>query len=646
MSTPKILSYFEWNELLTNYFFKNEFNNQLVFLCITKRDIDNLGKEEFGTGNGSIHFINQIIEGPEFVNAQRGIIANALDLSPGNLPVIADLLKRDKGDLAKYFEEYPPYLSYLVFFSLAEMEVINAGAHAYYEKVFSLIKYCFKGTREELNKLFPLNPSQQSNQMASLELLWKELEKWSQRHKKGDFVVYRGKYQSHVYKARVNAILNFSERTNIYQLLRPDYDKELLPSILEVAPAIQRCSAANSKYFRADLIYSDSQTASYEKLIQNAIYNIIINDIKNDLSTQKGPQSESYPNIIGFIREKNFPFKSTVSHFLPDTYEEIDHAKNKMVIENWLNGGHISIESRRYNIKKGNIKIFTKNKKSFEISGNPFRQVNRIIKNGGIYIIGVNSSIDVIEFEEWLKRQDSDYYKFETDCPNIWMFYKVKNPTDSYKPLGITIHDNDQDSFSREQPQIELLHGMKIANSVYLTINPPDIILTNFHTHFLNKTYDLTAKAIEKNTGDNIITELEVKIEPFEDYHELAIDLNQLGFETEIEISLTSFEDNESIMLSENFKVIKGSLLKSAWTLSESKSGFEFDYIDEVIQNDVISYLDNPSIDINEKNSDEILKSLDIFKDIDDKNKKDSASYLSEKLKLIIKDINGLWEVM
>ena len=176
MSTPKILSYFEWNELLTNYFFKNEFNNQLVFLCITKRDIDNLGKEEFGTGNGSIHFINQIIEGPEFVNAQRGIIANALDLSPGNLPVIADLLKRDKGDLAKYFEEYPPYLSYLVFFSLAEMEVINAGAHAYYEKVFSLIKYCFKGTREELNKLFPLNPSQQSNQMASLELLWKELE--------------------------------------------------------------------------------------------------------------------------------------------------------------------------------------------------------------------------------------------------------------------------------------------------------------------------------------------------------------------------------------------------------------------------------------------------------------------------------------
>ena len=122
--------------------------------------------------------------------------------------------------------------------------------------------------------------------------------------------------------------------------------------------------------------------------------------------------------------------------------------------------------------------------------------------------------------------------------------------------------------------------------------------------------------------------------------------MNQLGFETEIEISLTSFEDNESIMLSENFKVIKGSLLKSAWTLSESKSGFEFDYIDEVIQNDVISYLDNPSIDINEKNSDEILKSLDIFKDIDDKNKKDSASYLSEKLKLIIKDINGLWEVM
>ncbi|MBC8147496.1 MAG: hypothetical protein H8E98_05875 [Bacteroidetes bacterium] len=646
MTNQENITYFEWNELLTNYFFKNEFNNQLVFLCITKRDIDNLGKEEFGADNGSIHFINQIIEGPEFFNAKSGIISNALDLSPSNLPVIADLLKRDKGNLAKYFEEYPPYLSYLVFFSLAEMEVINAGAHAYYEKVFSLIKYCFKGTSEELNKLFPLNPSQQSNQMASLGLLWKELEKWSQRNKKGDFVVYRGNYQSHASKARVNAILNYSERTNIYQLLRSDYDKELLPSILDVVPAIQRCSAPNSKYFRADLIYSDSQTASYEKLIQNAIYNIVINDIKNDFSTQKGPQSESYPNIIGFIREKNFPFKSTVSHFSPDTYEEIDHVKNKMVIENWINGGHISIESRKYNIKKGIIKIFTKNKKSFEISGNPFRQVNRIIKNGGIYIIGVNISINVIEFEEWLKRQDNDNNELETDCPKNWKFYKVKNLTESFKPLGITIHDNTHDSFSREQPQIELLHGMKITNRVYLTINPPDIILTNFHTHFLNKTYDLTAKAIEKSTSDNIITDLEVKIEPFEDYHELAINLNQLGFETEIEISLTLFKDNESIMLSENFKVVKGTLSKSAWSLSESKSGFEFDYIDDEIKNDVISYLDNPSIDINEKNSNEILKDLDIFKDIDDKNNEVSTSYLSEKLKLIIKDINDLWEVM
>jgi hypothetical protein len=640
------LSYFKWNELLTNYFFKNEFNNQLVFLCITKKDLDILVKKELGIDNGSMHFINQIIKGPEFFDKQTGIITNALKLSPTKYSSIASLLKRDERNIVNFFDQYPPYLSYLVFFSLAEMEVINAGPHAYYDKVFSLINNCFNGTNEELNKLFPKNTSQQSNQMASIGTLWKELEIWSQKHNKGDFIVYRGNYQSHASKARVNAILNYSERSNIFQILRQEYDKELLPTILDVAPAIQRYSAANLKYFRADLIFSNNQTATYEKLKQNAIYNIIINDIKNEFSKIKIPNNKSCPNIIGFIRERNFPYKSTVSHFLPDTLEEINRSDNNMVIDKWSNGGYVSIEDQRYNIKRGNIKIFTRNKKSFEISGNPFRQVNRIIYNGGSYIIGINNSIYTEEFENWLKRQDRNYYKLEIDFPENWMFYKVKNPIESYKPLGITIHDNTQDSFSKEQPQIELLHGTKIANRIYLSINPPDIILTNFHSHFLNKTYILTARAFVKSTKKkNIENEIEVKIEPFEDYHELTLDLINIGFDSEIEISLVLYEDNESKKKTESFKIIKGSLSKSAWTLSNSNSGFDFDCINEEIQNDIISYFHNPSIDINEKNSDEILKSLGIFQDVEYKDKKLSASYLAKKLKLILKDINDLWEV-
>ena len=645
-SSSNNLSYFKWNELLTNYFFKNDFNNQLVFLCITKKDLDNLVKHELGIENGSIHFINQIIEGPEFFDNQIGIITNALKLSPTKYSSIASLLKRNEKNLVNYFARYPPYFSYLVFFSLAEMEVINAGPHAYYDKVFSLIKNCFNGTQDELNKLFPINTSQQSNQMARLGVLWKELEDWSQRHSKGNFIVYRGNYQSHASKARVNAILNPSERLQIFQLLKQEYDKELLPSILDIVPAIQRYSADNLKYFRPDLVFSSSQAASYEKLRQNAIYNIIINDIKNDLSIISNSESKQYPNIIGFIRERNFPRNSTVSHFLPDTFDEINKSDNNRVIDKWSKGGNISFEDRKYNIKKGNVKIFSRNKKSFEISGNPFRQVNRIIYNGGTYIIGIINSINSEELEGWAERQDRHYYKLKIDNSNNWNFYKVKNPKESYRPLGITIHDNSQDSFSKEQPKIELLHGTKIDNRIYLSINPPNIILTNFHSHFLNNTYSLTARVfVKSDSNKNIENNLDVKIEPFEDYHELIFSLKNIGFESEIVISLVLFEDIESKKITESFKIIKGSLSKSAWTLSDGISGFNFDCINEEIQSDIISFFDNPSIDINEKNSDEILNNFGFFQDFEYKDKKLSASYLAEKLKLILKDINDLWEV-
>ena len=41
-------TYLDWNRELIDYFFKKEYSGNNIFLCITDRDLDRIGKNKFG----------------------------------------------------------------------------------------------------------------------------------------------------------------------------------------------------------------------------------------------------------------------------------------------------------------------------------------------------------------------------------------------------------------------------------------------------------------------------------------------------------------------------------------------------------------------------------------------------------------------
>jgi len=117
------MNYYNWNKILTTYFFNKSVKNTQVFLCITRQDLIRLGKEyEIAQDNGDKHFINTIINSPMYIR-KMPLCDKIQFLHSFNNPNRINLYKNDP-ECKKIYEDqdkYPPYLAVLVFFSLAEM---------------------------------------------------------------------------------------------------------------------------------------------------------------------------------------------------------------------------------------------------------------------------------------------------------------------------------------------------------------------------------------------------------------------------------------------------------------------------------------------------------------------------------------------
>ena len=101
--------------MLTDYFFKLEYDGQNIFLCITLKDLDRIGEVGLGIKDSNIDFIQTVLDGPEAIYKKTGIVDKAIQLYSLNkeygYPIF---INRDK-ELKDNINIYPPYLSYLVF---------------------------------------------------------------------------------------------------------------------------------------------------------------------------------------------------------------------------------------------------------------------------------------------------------------------------------------------------------------------------------------------------------------------------------------------------------------------------------------------------------------------------------------------------
>ena len=145
------MNYIEWNDLIARKFFNEEMAGREVLLYVNEEIIKQLGSE---AGVGVEDFIRCIKTGPFWV--EEGDICKKALQSYVNW--------RDNQQL-----EYPPYIAYLAFFSLAATIGGDFDSKAYYPRFWKLLdEHGRSGTPRHFDKMAEL---------------WVDLKKWSTEDK-------------------------------------------------------------------------------------------------------------------------------------------------------------------------------------------------------------------------------------------------------------------------------------------------------------------------------------------------------------------------------------------------------------------------------------------------------------------------------
>ena len=493
----------------------------------------------------------------------------------------------------------------------------DASTHLYYGKIFSLIK---KIKIENIYNYFPKSSSARTNKMAMLFHLWKDLEEWSTLKKKGQFTYYRGDYQVHASKARINAILSYKERSKVYKKLVAHYDKNVLPNKIDIIPVVQSISTKYGGIFTRKAIIEDhhKDTKSNNKFIRDAIYNIIISDIKNEfIQVTKKTNFVKVENLIGVLKVNDFPTPSIISHVYINpknqNHKFLNNKENKDVANNWLNGGSIKMNGENYNILGGPIKLFSKNQKSMHLAGaSAYTQVNRIIDNGGTYVIGAyKKHQDFHLFESWVeKHKHTDLNQSLVDIKDItsWEFYRIKNPCHNLPEYRILIQKNNQKEFHSESPKIILKEGLKIGTRKYLREFEPKIIFENFNYYKYNEQYDIAVTLVNLERDEKETTLSDYALSSFEDFIQLKINYNSFDHNFRIRIELNIIdEENDIDTLKKEFDIISAEINKETWNKSFNNYAFIYPEVEsgESINTELINtsnIFDSFSLDIHQNN--------------------------------------------
>lgn len=144
------MDYLDWNDLLVKHYFDSSMAGREVLLYVNDEVIDRLG-EPYGAGVDD--FIEAVKKGPEWVTKDR-------------------FCQRALQAYNKWGErglEYPPYVSYLVFFVLAAVTETDYAPHSYYPRL-----------RKRLGEPEDAGMPAFFDWMIDL---WDDLEKWSREDK-------------------------------------------------------------------------------------------------------------------------------------------------------------------------------------------------------------------------------------------------------------------------------------------------------------------------------------------------------------------------------------------------------------------------------------------------------------------------------
>ena len=190
-----VLKYLEWNNAIASHFFNGDKSGQRIWLSVEKDLIEKIAQENKTTLK---EFIEVVKLGPDEIKN---------DLKQNNICKKAYKIYTKWRENKDQFE-YPPYIAYLALFTLA----INHGdrddfsGNNYYGRLNDLLK-----DEKEIS----------TPQFKRIVNLWKDLEKWSLKDKKGNL----GEFHFDIYGQRIYVGIP------LYQVVLPKIDQKKLPEL-------------------------------------------------------------------------------------------------------------------------------------------------------------------------------------------------------------------------------------------------------------------------------------------------------------------------------------------------------------------------------------------------------------------------------
>ncbi len=248
------MKYLEWNNVISNYLFNTQKAGTEIYLYASKNDIVNLAKPYFNEETDEEiweNFIRKIKNSIPGSQNYPDIISKARYLyekwqTPG-------LRSVDGVEII-----YPPYIAYLVFFVLPLIEIQgNYNSNNYYDRLAEFLN--LNGIGQNLR-----------NRLIEIEPLWKDLVKWANDIKNGEFGYFYLRtftHQNWIYVGKV-----FS------QCAFPPKAIKRLPILFQQASMVPDSNYSFSEFKRKLLQYSSQSLG-----LTNDVLDIIRKSDTNEL---------------------------------------------------------------------------------------------------------------------------------------------------------------------------------------------------------------------------------------------------------------------------------------------------------------------------------------------------------------------------
>lgn len=473
------MEYLEWNDLIAKYFFNETKSGKEVLLYVNDEVINSLG-EPFGVGVDD--FIESVKNGPGWTT-RTGFCQKALQACEG---------WRTKGF------EYPPYVSYLVFFVLAAVTETDYAPHSYYP-----------GFWKRLNESQDSGMPHSFNRMIEL---WDDLEKWSREDKHeelGRFVArIRGGYM-HVGLPRSQTVLSDYERKHLPNLFdEAGLDPTDTPSP-EVIPKMLRNYGQDVLERRTFKLLDSTQ--GDDVVLRKALVEVVLDELEEwDGAVEELVAEEEQPRLqvhtglrlcvkldslagqvsvyvrfktsrmfpedglnfkgrdggyIWFCREAHQGWSTPLTDVGNSSVEKLDGASL-----DW-NGGVQFVDSEnhwRARLRGTNVRLF----RLGMMDGLPDWVETQKLERGREFLVAFSQSIED-RIKKW-GEESCEHFKQErvSGLPSGWSLIRIKNVTASCPGIDILS--------ASTSARLILIEGVKSGRgNVYFKFAPPKVAIEN-----------------------------------------------------------------------------------------------------------------------------------------------------------------------